>query len=248
MFWGSRIKAVMGWKAGDMPKIFAINGSPRQSKGNTAKILTPFLDRLSTSGAEVTLRYASRLKIKPCSCGIISCWGRTPGECIHKDAMREILPMAAQSQILVLATPVYIPLPGAMQNFLNRMCPLLDPVLAFKNGRTRARLRQGVLLEKIVLVTTGGWWERANADTVLRIAQELAHHADISFAGSIIRPHANLMWREGNLTEQGGRVIDAIQQAADELLRDGTIRDETQAAISQPLISQEEFFKLRAEG
>ena len=231
-----------------MPKIFAINGSPRQSKGTTAKILAPFLDRLSAYGAEVTLHYASQLKIKPCSCGIMSCWGRAPGECIHKDDMQQILPVVAQSQILILATPVYIPLPGAMQNFLNRMCPLVDPVLAFKKGRTRARLRQGVCLEKVVLVAVSGWWERANTDTVQRIAEEFAAHAEIPFAGTIARPHASLMWREGQLTDLGAKVMDAIQQAADELLREGNIRIETQAAISQPLISQEDFYKLWAEG
>jgi multimeric flavodoxin WrbA len=235
------------WNEGDMVSVFAINGSPRQAKGNTEKILAPFLERLSASGAEIRLHFASRLKIKPCSCGIMSCWSRSPGECIHKDDMETILPMVRRSQILVLATPVYIPLPGAMQNFLNRLCPILDPVLTFKDGRTRARLRGDTSLEKIVLLAIGGWWERENTDTVQRIAEELAADAGIAFAGSIMRPHASLMWQAGQLTEDGAEVMAAVQRAADELLVNGQICHETQAEISRPLISQEDFFRLWAE-
>ena len=150
-------------------KVFAINGSPRKAQGKTAKILTPFLDRLREQGAEIAMHYASSMTLKPCSCGRMLCWNRTPGECIHKDDMQAVLPVLKDSQIWVMATPIYIPLPGEMQNFLNRLCPLLDPQLTFQQGRTRARLRDDVKVEKIVLVTTGGWWERSNVDTVERM-------------------------------------------------------------------------------
>ncbi|MEO0095812.1 MAG: hypothetical protein ABIL66_07975 [candidate division WOR-3 bacterium] len=46
-----------------------------------------------------------------------------------------------------------------MQNILNRLCPLLEPVLEFRSGRTRARLRNDVKIEKMVLIATCGWWE-----------------------------------------------------------------------------------------
>lgn len=227
-------------------KVFAINGSPRKSQGKTAKILAPFLDRLHKQGAEISLHYASSMKIKPCSCGKMLCWNRTPGKCIHKDDMQAVMPVLKESQIWVLATPIYIPLPGAMQNFLNRLCPLLDPELNFRQGRTRARLREDVKLEKIVLVSTGGWWERANVDTVERIFKHFAVVADIPFAGAVVRPHASLMWQHNALTDDGAIIVKSIQHAADELLQEGIIRPETQTAISAPLISQEEFFKLWA--
>lgn len=229
-------------------KVFAINGSPRKAQGKTAKILAPFVDRLGEQGTEISLYYASSMKIKPCSCGRMLCWDRTPGACIHEDDMQVVMPVLKESKIWVLATPIYIPLPGAMQNFLNRLCPVIDPKLTFQQGRTRACLREDVKVEKIVLVTTGGWWERANVDTIERIFKEFTAVANIAFAGSIIRPHASLMWHQDTLTDEGERIVEAIQQAADELLQEGAISPETQAAISRPLISQEEFFKLWAEG
>jgi multimeric flavodoxin WrbA len=103
-----------------MTKAVAINGSPRMEKGNTALILTPFIQGMMDAGAGVELLYASRLEVKPCSCGVMYCWDELPGECCIQDDMQSLYPRLKQADVLVLATPVYIPLPGAMQNVLNR--------------------------------------------------------------------------------------------------------------------------------
>jgi len=47
-------------------KVVAINGSPKMDKGTTALILTPFLEGLRGSGAEVELFCTKKLKIHPC--------------------------------------------------------------------------------------------------------------------------------------------------------------------------------------
>ena len=119
-----------------MTKVVTINGSPRMEKGNTALLLTPFLQGMTDAGADVELLYASRLQVKPCSCGHMYCWNEAPGECCLQDDMQSLYPRLKRADILVLAAPVYIPLPGAMQNVLNRLCPLLDPVLEFREGRS----------------------------------------------------------------------------------------------------------------
>jgi multimeric flavodoxin WrbA len=67
-------------------KALAINSSPNKGKGNTALILKPFLEGMKEAGAEVELYHTSDLKINPCQ-GDLSCWLRTPGECIHNDDM-----------------------------------------------------------------------------------------------------------------------------------------------------------------
>jgi hypothetical protein len=79
---------------------------------------------------------------------------------------------------------------------------------------------------------------------VERIFEEFAADAGLNYAGSIVRPYAFLMWRDGKLTEQGSQIVDLIQQAADEPLEAGKINPETQALISQPLITQENFINL----
>lgn len=226
-----------------MSKAVAINGSPRMEKGNTAMVLTPFIQGMMDAGSDVELLYASRLKVKPCTCGEMYCWSEMPGECCIKDDMQLLYPKLREADILVLATPVYIPLPGEMQNIINRLCPLLDPFLEFREGRTRARFRKDVEIGKIVLVSTGGWWEKANFGTVVRITEELAEDSSVEFAGAVLRPHAFLMKKEGKLTEDGEAVLNAVRRAGYELVKEGAMTKETLETISRPLISQEELWR-----
>ena len=224
-----------------MARAIAINGSPRKEKGNTAIVLGAFLEGLAENGIDVELHYASRLKIQPCACGEMRCWYASPGECCIKDDMQLIYPKLKEAEIVILATPVYIPLPGAMQNFINRLCPLVVPRLEFRQGRTRARLREDVKIQKFVLVSTGGWWEKENMSTVVRIVEELAENAGVEFGGAILRPHAFLMNTGEKINEEGKQILIAVKRAGNELVRDGRMNPETLDSISRPLITEEEL-------
>jgi len=223
-----------------MIKVVAINGSPRTEKGNTAMILAPFIQGMTDAGADVELFYAKRLNVKPCT-GEMDCWYGKPGECIHKDDMQLLYPKLRAAEILVLATPVYIPLPGEMQNIINRLCPLIEPFLETRKGRTRARFREDVQIRRIALVSTSGWWEKGNFETVVRIVEELAKDAAAEFAGAVLRPHAFLMKQEKELTKDGEAILNAVKRAGYKLVKEGRMDEETLETISRPLISQEEL-------
>jgi len=224
-------------------KVIAINGSPRMEKGYTALILTSFIHGMMDAGSEVELFYVRRLKVKPCICGEMYCWYKKVGECCIKDDMQLLYPQLKEADILVLATPVYIPLPGEMQNFINRLCPLIEPFLETREGRTRGRFHKQVKIRKIVLVSTGGWWEKANFETVVRITEELAKDASVEFAGAVLRPHAFLMKEKGKLTKDGEAVLNTVKRAGYELIKKGRMNKETLEAISRPLISEEELWR-----
>jgi hypothetical protein len=218
-----------------LTKVVAINGSPKMEKGNTAKILTPFLEGMEAAGASVELFYAKRLNVKPCD-GEWYCWNKKPGQCYIDDSMQQLYPKLRDADILVLATPVYIPLPGEMQNLINRLVALIDPVLKTKNGRTRARFRLNVKISKIVLVASSGWWEMGNFATVLRIVKEFAKDANTEFAGALLRPHASYM---ADNKEKAVKIFKAARQAGHELVKEGRISRDMLKIISQPLISED---------
>jgi multimeric flavodoxin WrbA len=220
-----------------MTIVFAINGSPRMEKGNTAMILTPFLEGMKDAGAKIELFYAKRLKIHPCI-GDFQCWFKKVGECIHKDDMQTMYSKLRAADILVLATPVYIPLPGEMQNFINRLCPIVEPILEFTNGQTRAKFHKDVKLSKIVLVSTSGWWELGNFGTVIRIAEELALDTSIELAGTVLRPHASELQR---YPVKANTVFAAARKAGYQLITEGKMTEETLQAISQPLVPEAEL-------
>ncbi len=210
-------------------------------KGRTTSILTPFLEGLKKGGASVEHYYLQKMKIRPCL-GEFKCWRETPGECFYKDDMQDIYEALRKADVLVLATPVYVSLPGKMQDFLNRMVPLLEPALEFRNGRTRAKLRNNVNLSKFVLVSTGGWWELGNFDSVVHIVEELAETCSIEFAGSLLRPHAGMMNEKPDKAEE---IFDAARAAGYQLTTNGRMSSETLQAISQPLISEKEYWAKR---
>ena len=220
-----------------MSKVVAVNGSPRMARGTTAMILGSFVGGMEQAGAEVETVYASRLKPKPCDCGEMRCWFKHPGEC-YRDDLRELHLRLERADILVLATPVYVPLPGDFQHLLNRLSPLIDPVLATRQGRTRARFREGVAIRKVVAVVVGGWWEKENLDPVVRIVRELAENAGAEFAGAVLRPHVEAMRRGGQVTEEGREILGQIENAGRELIRKGAVDGPMLDAISRPLISR----------
>ena len=226
-----------------MTKVVAINGSAKMEKGNTARVLAPFLDGMREAGASVELFYAKRLKVKPCM-GEFYCWNEKPGVCYQEDDMQMLYPKLREADILVLATPVYIPLPGEMQNLINRLCPLIEPILVWRDGRTRAKFREDVNIRKIVLVSTCGWWEMGNFGTVLRIAEEIAKDASVEFAGAILRPHVYFMVEN---KEKAKKVLEALTKAGHELVKKGRMSKSLLEVISQPLISEEEYKRLLNE-
>ena len=222
-------------------RVLAVNGSPRMGRGLTELVLDAFLSGMKDAGADAERIYAHRIDLKPCACGEMHCWYTTPGECCIHDGMDEVVPKLKVVDTLVLATPVYIPLPERMQTFINRLCPLVEPRLVFRDGRTRGRLRDGYALRRFVAVATGGWWEPEHCDTVVRIVEELAADAGVAFAGALVRPHAFLMRNETGPTAGGQAVLAAARRAGSELAHTGRMEPATLAEVSRPLIAEEEL-------
>jgi len=221
-----------------MTRVLAINGSARMEKGQTAKMLAVFLQGMEEAGASTDIIYAKRLKIRPCV-GNFQCWFEKVGECIYSDDMQEVVfPKMREADILVLAIPVYFPFPGEMQNLLNRLMPLVEPILEFRNGRTRAKFHDNVNISKIALVSTGGWWEKDNLSAIVKFAEDFARDASIEFAGSVLRPHAFWMSEE---EEKEREVLDATKRAGFQLVKEGRMTAELLDIISQPLVSENEL-------
>lgn len=220
-----------------MTKVIVVSGSVRMEESEGAVILAPFIEGMRAAGATVELVYVKRLRIAPCM-GDFQCWDEKPGMCRIKDDMQALYPRLKAADILVLATPVYIPLPGEMQNFMNRLCPLIDPYLIRRGPRTRARPNKDVKIKKIALVSTCGWWEMGNFGTVVRIVREISKDIGIEFAGAVLRPHASLMGRGGRKEED---MLRAARRAGEELVRKGTMSKRVLDAVSQPLMSEQEF-------
>jgi len=224
-------------------KVLAINGSARMEKGYTATILAPLLEGMKEAGAEVELFYAKKLNVSPCT-GEFHCWYNKPGECFINDSMQKIYPKLRKADTLVLAIPIYLPVPGEMQNFLNRLLPLIEPILWKNNNRTRAKLHDAVKIKRIFLVSACGWWEKGNFSTVLRMVKEIARDINVDFAGALLRPHSDLLTKN---KEKAKEIFEAAKKAGFQLIKTGKISKSLLDTVAQPLISEEAFMKRENE-
>ena len=217
----------------------AVYFSSSSESGNTARLLFAFMQGLKRGGEDTQIFDVKEIQPSPCT-GELHCWFKDPGNCYIQDGMQNLYPVLRKADTLVLGTPVYIPLPGEMQNLLNRLCPIVDPDLETRDGRTRGRLRGSMGIRRIALVASSGWWEIENMDTVVRIVQEFAEDVSVPFVGPVLRPHAAMA-----LSPQGkpSEILQAVEQAGFELATSGTILAGTLSTVSQPLIGQEEYLQ-----
>lgn len=106
--------------------ILVLNGSPR-ANGNTAAMVTAFVEGANKSGHEITVVAVCQKKIAGClACEY--CHTRGDGKCIQQDDMQELYPVLDKADMIVLASPVYYhSFTGQLQCAINRIYALDKP-------------------------------------------------------------------------------------------------------------------------
>ena len=119
-------------------KITAFNGSPKAERGNTHVMVAAFLEGAAKAGAETENVLLARKKIGHCI-GCFTCWTKTPGKCVIKDDMEDLLKKYMGSDIAIMASPLYVDhVTGIMKDFMDRMLPLVCPQFEMGDaGQTR---------------------------------------------------------------------------------------------------------------
>ena len=225
-------------------KVLAFNGSPRMDKGNTALILTPFLEGMKEVGAEVEFFYTKKLNINPCQ-GCFTCWLKTPGVCFQKDDMQMLHPKLRQADIWVLATPLYVDgMTGPMKNLLDRLIPLVQPFIELRDGHCRHPLREGRKSGKVVLVSNAGFWEMDNFDPLLVHVRAMCKNTAMEFAGALLRPHGEALKPMMELGAPLDDIFAAAKEAGRQLVRDGEMSTETLNIVSRELLPLDMYVQM----
>lgn len=224
-------------------KALALNSSPKMQNGNTAIVLNPFLEGMKEMGAEVELLFTKKLNIDPCQ-GCFNCWLKTPGKCFQNDDMLMLVPKLHEADILVWATPLYVDgMSAPMKNVIDRMIPLLQPFVELRDGHYRHVVRAGHKHASVVLVSTCGFWEMDNFDTLLVHVKAACENMAKEFAGALLRPHGAML---GGMVEMGvalDDVLEAAREAGRQLVRDGSMSPGTLATVSRDLMPSETYLQ-----
>lgn len=106
--------------------ILVLNGSPR-ANGNTAAMVNAFVEGAKENGHHITVVPICQKKIAGClACEY--CHTKGNGKCIQRDDMQEIYPVLEETDMIVLASPVYYhSFTGQLQCAVNRIYALDKP-------------------------------------------------------------------------------------------------------------------------
>lgn len=223
-------------------KILAINGSPRGKNSNTDKFLLPFLSGAKSAGAEIEEIYLCEKNIRGCQ-GCFSCWVKTPGKCMLKDDMPELLDKVNEVDVLIFATPLYYySMTSHMKAFVDRMLPLLEPFFIDRNGMI-GHPRRRKEPWKLLLFSNEGFIEKDNFDLLVanfnKIARALTDEGKLD--ATILRTLGEAVTNTPLLLTEAQKILDALEKAGMEYVSDGYIHPKTHEEIENPLsfITQE---------
>ncbi|AKN30533.1 iron-sulfur protein [Clostridium carboxidivorans P7] len=224
-------------------KILAINGSPRGEKGNTEVILKPFLKGCEEAGAETEIVYLKDKNIKHCS-GCFTCWTKTPGKCIHKDDMEELLQKILEADIIVYATPLYyFTVTGIMKDFMDRMLPLNNREIVKKGENYTHPKRFGKAPAKTVLISNCGFPGQYNFSGLVETFKVMTKG---NLAGTILCAQGGILQAvnmDDMLKKLYAPFLSALVSAGKEIVNYGYIKDETQAVLDKDVIDPEIYIK-----
>jgi multimeric flavodoxin WrbA len=229
-------------------KVLALNGSPRLEKSGTYRMLYALLKGMQKAGAETELIHIRRLHLKPCN-GCFLCWYGTPGDCVHKDGMDEILPKMVEADLIIFGTPLYFfQMTGEMKTFIDRLLPLSQPELITRSDdptTTGHPSRYGHKKQGVVLVSPCGFPEVQNFEALVHSFKFLASKMGWNYLGEILRSGGEPL-AQNDLQPFFSAYYAQLSQAGEQLIRDGKVSDGLQEQLKQDLFpgGKEEFITM----
>ena len=215
-------------------KVLALNSSARTGgQSKTEILLRHFVTGMQQAGAEVEVVNLRQKKINYCI-GCYSCWTKTPGLCVHKDDMtRELFPKWLACDIVVYASPLYHYLVNAqMKTFIERTLPVLMPYLQRSGDITMHPYRSKSPAS--VLISVAGFPDMSVFDALSFWAKKVLGKSGTLLA-EIYLPAAEAMVNSGKKSD----ILEAMEQAGQEIVNNKSVSPETMARITQPITSPE---------
>ncbi len=159
--------------------------SPRGERSNTLALLRPWLDAWRQAGHEAEVFSLYDMNIKPCT-ACRSCqndWQRPV--CVMQDDMQPIFDSVLQSDLLLLATPIYSwfctpPMKAALDRLVYAMEKYYGPA-----GRGPSLLAG----KAMAAVTTCGYRPEKGADLFLEAMARWCKHGHLRWLGGLTERH-----------------------------------------------------------
>ncbi len=229
-------------------KITICNGSPRGKKGNTHFMVKEFSKGAELGRAEVENVFLAKKKIRPCR-GCFTCWIKTPGKCIIKDDMAELIEKFGESDIVVFATPVYVDnVTGIMKIFMDRLIAGLDPHFEKDEGGECVHIGRFEKQAKLVVISNCGFPEQSHFQVLELLFKRVARNMRSEVIGEIYRSGGSILKDAPVIFKPIVREYKKLLQTAGmEIVERQGLSEETRSKLERPLISDEQYIAVANE-
>jgi multimeric flavodoxin WrbA len=225
-------------------KILVLNGSARKAKGVTGRLLKSLIKGLTDGGAEANEIQVQGLNITPCT-ACLSCMHKKTGDCILEDDMSRIYQELKVSDMLILATPVYVDgMSGKLKIVVDRCVCCMEPFLT-KDHSGRVRHTYAWRMPKqCMLISTAAFPEMATFDPLVTTFRAQAANfqsevvAEICIPGSIaLQVAPERLTHHLQLIEEAGKIIASGRRIPKDML----------GKLNTPPLDVDEYLTLSAK-
>lgn len=226
-------------------KIVVINGSPKGKASNTNVMVSAFLKGALEAGAETVNIFLSEKEVKHCR-GCFSCWLNTPGQCVIKDDMAEILAVCEGANIFVLATPLYFDNVSSMlKAFMDRMIVKSNPHFQKDaDGECRHLKNAETPSPKLVMISNCGFSERSHFQVISHWIKRVALNMKTEVSGEFYAAQGGLL---NNNAEELRPIISEylknMENAGREIVADNKVSEKTKILLEQNFIPDEIYIE-----
>ncbi len=222
-------------------KVIALNGSARGKKGVTWKLLDSLLRGLSEGGANVKDFQLKEMNLSPCR-ACLTCMHKTPGQCVQHDDMDQIYPHLKDSDLLVMATPVYTDnMSAQMKTVMDRCICGMDPFLRFDSENRVRHPYSWKMPSTFFLISTSGFPERESFLPLIMTFRAQAANFGSKSIGEICVPGSIALQMEPQLLEP---CLEKIREAGHQIVLYGKIDASFLEEINTPIVSVDQYLEI----
>jgi len=230
-------------------KILVINGSPRDEQSNSLVLTRAFLEGAGWADAEVV--HVSKLNIKNCK-GCFGCWRATPGECVIKDDMSDVIPKLIEADVVIWSFPLYYySVPGGLKTLIDRQLPMVLPDMVEGSETGDHPSRYDFSHQRHIVISTCGFWtHKGNYDAVIAMYKRLGVDDLILVGQGELFPVLKLTEVPAEMPMEKAELeglqqllngyLEVVRRAGKEYAA-GAINSATKVELEKPILSQEMY-------
>ena len=227
-------------------KILIINGAPRKI-GYTEDLLELFRSGAVAAGGSVEQIDLRDYDVRPCT-GCFHCWNpNNDGRCSQSDDMAKLTEKFLDSNVVVLATPVYYySFSALIKAFLERLLPTSLPIIT-QGGEIGLERNTERYPDRgpdlAALIAVGAHRNPKTMDGLVKTFELICDGIYAKPVGKLLRSESFFLDFDAGKPITGRKVRMAFERAGAELVREGCFSSQTESDASLPFTRDLETFR-----